>query len=75
MRQDGLSLPWVMVAVVQEENNFTAELLPQPAGRDDLGVEKPLGEESARLLAETDDGVIHGLVTFKAGVLPPPAAC
>jgi hypothetical protein len=40
---------------VAEEHDLAAELRPQSPRRDDLGEEKPPGEEAARLLAEADD--------------------
>ena len=55
MAQDGLRFARVVVAVVIEEDDFAADFRLQPAGGQDFGEEKPLREEPARLLAETDD--------------------
>ena len=45
-----------MVAVVVEENDFTAEFGVQPPGGPDFGEQEAPREKSARLLAETNDG-------------------
>ena len=46
----------IVIAVVVEENDFAADFVSQPAGGLHFGDKETLGENPARLLAETDDG-------------------
>jgi len=55
MAEKGPGFARILVAVVQEEDNFTADFLLQPAGGEDFCRQKPFGKESARLLTKTDD--------------------
>ena len=64
--QDGRGLPRIVIAVVQEEHDFTAEFLLPSSCRDDLRIEKPSRENAAGLLTKADDGVRHGV--SQAGV-------
>jgi hypothetical protein len=48
-----------MVTVMKEKHNFSANLLLKPPGRQNLSEQKSLGKKTARLLAETNDRVIH----------------
>src|SRR5205823_6063398 len=58
--QNGSCLARVMIAVVKEKNDFSADLLLQAASRDNFSEQESLGKKSARLLAETDNRMIHG---------------
>jgi hypothetical protein len=49
-----------MIAIVKEKHDFSADLFLETPRRDNLSEQKPLGKKSARLLAETNDRVIHG---------------
>jgi hypothetical protein len=55
MAEERLGFARIMITVVVEENNFTADLRLQPAGRLDFGDEEAFREKPARLLAETND--------------------
>jgi hypothetical protein len=48
-----------MVTVMKEKNNFSANLLLETPGRENFSEQKPLGKNSARLLTETNDRMIH----------------
>jgi hypothetical protein len=48
-----------MVTVMKEKHNFSANLLLKPPGRQNLSEQESLGKKTARLLAETDNRVIH----------------
>src|SRR5437773_5290373 len=48
-----------MITVMKEKDDFSANLFLKTPGRDNLSEQKPLGKKSARLLAETNDRVIH----------------
>ena len=50
----------VMIAVVKEKDDFSANFLLDASGCENLSDEISLGKKSARLLAETDNRVIHG---------------
>src|SRR5579871_6607605 len=54
--QDGFGFAGVVIAVVVEEDDFSADLGLEFAGGLDLGVEESFGKDSAGLLAEADDG-------------------
>jgi len=56
MAEEGLGFARIMIAVVVEKNNFTADLRLQPAGGLDFRSQEPFREKPARLLAETNDG-------------------
>src|SRR5215471_11570825 len=49
-----------MIAVVTKKDEFAADLFLQPASGCNLSEEEPLGKKSARLLAETNNRMIHG---------------
>ena len=55
MTQNGLGFARIVVAVVAEKNNFTADFFLQPARGLDFGDEEAFREKPAGLLAETDD--------------------
>ena len=55
MAENGLGFARVVVAVVIEENNFTADFILQPSRGQDFGDEKSFREKPTWLLAETDD--------------------
>src|SRR5438046_4341258 len=48
-----------MITIVKEKDDFSPDLFLETPGRDNLSEQKPLGKKSARLLAETNDRVIH----------------
>ena len=48
-----------MVTVMKEKNNFPANLLLKTPGRQNLSEQESLGKKTARLLAETNNRVIH----------------
>ena len=58
--QNGTCFAWVMIAVVTEKDDFSADLLLQTARRHNFSEQESLGKKSARLLAETNNRVIHG---------------
>ena len=49
----------IMIAVVKEKDDFAANLLLETSSRHDFSDQKSLGKKSARLLAETNNRVIH----------------
>jgi hypothetical protein len=55
MTQDGPRFARIVVAVVIEENNHTADFTSQSPRRLDFCEQKPLREKPARLLAEAND--------------------
>jgi hypothetical protein len=55
MAENGLEFARIMVAVVEKEDDLTADLVAQLSGGAHFGIEKTLGKKPARLLAETDD--------------------
>src|SRR5581483_1750082 len=57
--EDDLRFARVMVAVVEEEDDFAADCAFQAPRRDDLCIEKPSREQAARLLTETSDRISH----------------
>src|SRR5215471_3347132 len=57
--QNRSRLARVMIAVVTEKDDFSADLLLQAASRRNFSEQESLGKESARLLAETNNR-IHG---------------
>src|SRR5436190_14731603 len=57
--QNGSCLARVMIAVVKEKDDFSADLLLQAASRHDFSEQESLGKKPARLLAETNNRVIH----------------
>src|SRR4029077_10453494 len=48
-----------MIAIVKEKDDFSANLFLETPGRQNFSEQKPLGKKSARLLAETNNRVIH----------------
>src|SRR4029453_566106 len=58
--QNGTCLARVMIAVVTEKDDFSADLLLQSASGGNLSEQESLWKKSARLLAETNNRVIHG---------------
>ena len=58
--QNGTCLTRVVIAVVKEKNDFSADLLLQAASRRNFSEQESLGKKSARLLSETNNRVIHG---------------
>src|ERR1039458_7292152 len=57
--QKGFCFPRIVIAVMQEENDFSADFLLQPARGLNFCDEKTLREKPAGLLAETNDGGAH----------------
>src|SRR5215470_14124130 len=49
-----------MIAVVTKKDDFAADLFLQPASGCNLSEEESLGKKSTRLLAETNNRMIHG---------------
>jgi hypothetical protein len=49
----------VVIAVMKEKDDFSPDLFLETPRRDDLSKQKPLGKKSARLLAKTNNRVIH----------------
>ena len=58
--QDRYRLARIMIAVVKEEDDFSADLLLQAPSRRNFSEQESLGKKSARLLAETNNRMIHG---------------
>jgi hypothetical protein len=48
-----------MITVVKEKDDFSSDFLLEPPGRQNLSEQKSLGKKSARLLAETNNRMIH----------------
>src|SRR5438093_3500876 len=48
-----------MITIVKEKDNFSANFFLETPGRQNLSDQVPLGKKSARLLAETNNRVIH----------------
>ena len=57
--QNGSRLARVMITVVKEKDDFSANFLLETSGGQNLSEQKSLGKKSARLLAETNNRVIH----------------
>src|SRR6266481_4392498 len=57
--QNGNRLARVVVAIVKEKDDFSTDLVLEPPRRQNLSDQEPLGKKSARLLAETNNRVIH----------------
>ena len=49
-----------MVAVVKEKHDFSADLVLETASRGNFSEQESLRKKSARLLAETNNRMIHG---------------
>jgi len=60
LSQNGACLARVMIAVVTKKDDFSADLLLQPARCHNFSKQETLGEKPAGLLAETNNRVIHG---------------
>jgi hypothetical protein len=58
--QNGTCFARVVVAVVTEKDDFSADLFLQLASSRNLSEQKSLGKKSAWLLAEANNRVIHG---------------
>src|SRR5438046_9722094 len=60
-----------MITVMKEKDDFSANLFLKTPGRDNLSEQKPLAKESARLLSETNNRVIHrsGQVSYPSDSL------
>ncbi len=58
--QNGNRLARVMITVVKEEDDVSADFVLETSSRQNLSEQKSLGKKPARLLAETDDRVMHG---------------
>jgi hypothetical protein len=48
-----------VITIVKEKDNFSANFLLETPGRQNLSDQEPLRKKSARLLAETNNRVIH----------------
>jgi hypothetical protein len=48
-----------VITVVKEKDDFSANLLLETPGRQNFSEQKPLGKNSARLLTETNNRMIH----------------
>ena len=59
--QNRRRLARIMITIMKEKDNFSANFLLKTPGRRHLSEQKTLGKKSARLLAETDNWVIHRL--------------
>ena len=60
MAQRSLGFPRIVVAVVAEEHDLTADLRLEFPCRDEFRIQKPPRKKTARLLTETDDRAAHG---------------
>jgi hypothetical protein len=58
--QNGTRLARVMIAVVTKKDDFSADLLLQAASRRNFSEQESLGKKSTRLLAETNNRMVHG---------------
>jgi len=56
---NGNRLSRVMITIVKEKDDFSANFFLETPGRQNLSDQKTLGKKSARLLAETNNRVIH----------------
>src|SRR4029450_356796 len=59
LSKNGTCLARIMIAVVTKKDDFSADLLLQPASRRNFSEQESFGKKSARLLAETNNRVIH----------------
>jgi hypothetical protein len=57
--QNGNRLARVVIAIVKEKDDFSPDFLLKTPSRRDLSEQKSLRKKSARLLAETNNRVIH----------------
>ena len=57
--QYGDRLSRIMIAVVKEKDDLATDFTLEFSRGRNLGVEKPLGEKTTRLLSETDDRRAH----------------
>jgi hypothetical protein len=57
--QNGDRLARVMITVVKEKDDFTANLLLETPGRQNFSEQKSLWKKSAWLLAETNNRMVH----------------
>jgi len=58
--QNGNRLARVMITVVKEEDDVSADFVLETSSRQNFSEQESLRKKSARLLAETDNRVIHG---------------
>ena len=58
--QNGNRLARVMITIVKEKDDVSANLFLETPGRQNLSDQEPLGKKPARLLAETNNGLMHG---------------
>jgi hypothetical protein len=68
MAQESSRFARIVIAVVEEENNLTADFALQPPPGPDFCQQETFRKKTARLLAETNDGSGHfsGPVIFRA---------
>ena len=66
-----------MITVVKEKDDFSTDLLLQAASRRNLSEQESLGKKSARLLAETNNRMIHysERVSYARGRFPAAKEC
>jgi hypothetical protein len=57
--QNGNGLARVVITVVKEKDDFSPDFLLETPGRRNLSEQKSFRKKSARLLAETNNRVIH----------------
>jgi hypothetical protein len=58
--QNGNRLARVMITIVKEEDDVSADFALETSSRQNFSEQKSLRKKSARLLAETDNRLIHG---------------
>jgi hypothetical protein len=58
--QNGNRLARVMITIVKEEDDVSADFVLEPSSRQNFSEQESLWKKSARLLAETDNRLIHG---------------
>jgi hypothetical protein len=68
--QNGDCLARVVIAVVKEKDDFSSDFLLESPGRSDFSEQKSLWKKSTRLLAKTNNRVIHRLVLCNRYSLP-----
>jgi len=49
-----------MITIVKEEDDVSADFVLEPSSRQNFSEQESLRKKSARLLAETDNRLIHG---------------
>jgi len=58
--QKGDRLPRIMITIVKEKDDISADFVLEPSSRQNFSEQESLWKKSARLLAETDNRLIHG---------------